>query len=98
MQGKLLLTGGSGMVGRNFRAHDRATNWEILAPSSRTLDLTDAGAVRDYIAETKPDLVIHLAGRGAAAHQPGLDLHVSARGREPAARGDDPQRAFGADQ
>ena len=63
MQGKLLLTGGSGMVGRNIRAHDRAANWEILAPSSRTLDLTDAGAVRDYIAETKPDLVIHAAGR-----------------------------------
>lgn len=63
MQGKLLLTGGSGMVGRNIRAHSRAANWEILAPSSRTLDLTDAGAVRDYIAETKPDLVIHAAGR-----------------------------------
>jgi GDP-L-fucose synthase len=41
----LLLTGGSGMVGRNILEHPRAANWTLLAPGSRELDLTDAGAV-----------------------------------------------------
>ena len=41
----LLLTGGSGMVGRNILEHPSAGDWTILAPASRELDLTDAGAV-----------------------------------------------------
>ncbi|MFU1476510.1 NAD-dependent epimerase/dehydratase family protein [Roseovarius sp. C7] len=63
MQGKMLLTGGTGMVGRNILAHPAASDWEVLAPSSRELDLMDAARVRAYIEEHKPDLVIHAAGR-----------------------------------
>ncbi|MBR9844312.1 MAG: GDP-L-fucose synthase [Rhodobacteraceae bacterium] len=64
MTGKtLLLTGGSGMVGRNILEHPMAGDWDILAPASRELDLTDAGAVADYVAAHKPDLVIHAAGQ-----------------------------------
>lgn len=59
----LLLTGGSGMVGRNILEHPSAGDWTILAPASRELDLTDAGAVTDYVAAHKPDLVIHAAGQ-----------------------------------
>ena len=59
----LLLTGGSGMVGRNILEHPAAGDWTILAPASRELDLTDAGAVTDYVAAHKPDLVIHAAGQ-----------------------------------
>lgn len=59
----LLLTGGSGMVGRNILEHPSASDWTILAPASRELDLTDAGAVTDYVAAHKPDLVIHAAGQ-----------------------------------
>ena len=39
--GTLLLTGGSGMVGRNILEHPRARDWTILSPSSRELDLTE---------------------------------------------------------
>lgn len=63
MPRKLLLTGGSGMVGRNIREHPEAAQWEILAPSSRELDLTSAAAVENYIAAHKPDLVVHAAGK-----------------------------------
>ncbi|WP_319568115.1 GDP-L-fucose synthase family protein [Cohaesibacter marisflavi] len=59
----LLLTGGSGMVGRNILEHPTASAWHILAPGSKELDLTDAGSVDAYVAEHKPDLVIHAAGQ-----------------------------------
>ena len=42
---RLFLTGGGGMVGRNVLDHAAAAGWEILAPRSRDLDLTDAAAV-----------------------------------------------------
>mgnify|MGYP003324510750 CR=1 FL=1 len=60
---RLFLTGGSGMVGQNIQAHASAKNWDILAPTSMELDLTDPKAVRAYIKMNKPDLVIHAAGR-----------------------------------
>ena len=60
---RLFLTGGGGMVGRNVLDHAAAAGWEILAPRSRDLDLTDAAAVAAYLEAHKPDLVIHAAGR-----------------------------------
>ena len=60
---RLFLTGGSGMVGQNIQNHDSAKNWDILAPSSAELDLTDPQAVCAYIKMHKPDLVVHAAGR-----------------------------------
>lgn len=59
----LLITGGSGMVGRNLRTHDLAKNWAVLAPTSAELNLTDAKAVDAYMATHKPEVVIHAAGR-----------------------------------
>jgi GDP-L-fucose synthase len=59
---KLLLTGGSGMVGRNILEHPRAAGWDIAAPSRSELDLTDTQAVGSYVANLRPDLVIHAAG------------------------------------
>ena len=59
----LFLTGGGGMVGQNIRAHHLAKDWEILAPTSAELDLTEPKAVRAYIKMHKPDMVVHAAGR-----------------------------------
>ena len=60
---KLLLTGGRGMVGRNIQDHPAAAGWDIDAPTSAELDLTDPGDVSAYFRENTPDLVIHAAGR-----------------------------------
>ncbi|MEO0370297.1 MAG: GDP-L-fucose synthase [Pseudomonadota bacterium] len=63
MAGKLFLTGGSGMVGRNIQDHPAARDWTILAPSSSELNLMDAAAVEGFIAANTPDLIVHSAGR-----------------------------------
>jgi GDP-L-fucose synthase len=51
------------MVGRNILEHAAAANYDILAPGSHELDLTDYSATELFIAEAKPDVVIHAAGR-----------------------------------
>lgn len=61
--GVLLLTGGSGMVGKNVLEHPLARDWEILAPSSRDLDLTDARSVDAFFRTPAPDVVVHAAGQ-----------------------------------
>lgn len=61
--GTLLLTGGGGMVGRNIRAHAAASDWDVLAPRSAELDLTDARKVDAYVVAHRPDIVVHAAGR-----------------------------------
>lgn len=60
---RIFLTGGSGMVGQNLQAHTYARDCEVLAPSSRELDLTDQQAVLAFIKSNKPDVVIHAAGQ-----------------------------------
>lgn len=59
---RVLLTGGTGMVGRNIREHPDAARHEVLAPSSDELDLLDSAATASYIARTRPDVVVHAAG------------------------------------
>ncbi|SMC80942.1 GDP-L-fucose synthase [Rhizobium sp. RU36D] len=57
-----MLTGGSGMVGRNIQEHARAQAVELVAPRRSELDLSDAAAVDAYLGSLKPDLIIHAAG------------------------------------
>jgi dTDP-4-dehydrorhamnose reductase len=52
---KILLTGGSGLLGRNLIAH--LSEHEVIAPSSSELDITDALSFISF----KCDLVIHCA-------------------------------------
>lgn len=60
---KILLTGSSGMVGRNIQQHGRASQHEWLTPSSAELNLLDFAAVKKFLGIQKPDAVIHAAGR-----------------------------------
>jgi len=60
---KVFLTGGSGMLGRNILAHSAAAGHEIVALPSAKLDLTDRRAVFAAMAEIRPDVVVHSAGR-----------------------------------
>jgi len=60
---RILLTGGRGMVGRNILEHPLACQFEIIAPGSDELDLSDFAATRRFMVDVKPDAVIHSAGR-----------------------------------
>ncbi|MES2863895.1 MAG: GDP-L-fucose synthase [Bacteroidota bacterium] len=59
---RILITGGNGMVGKNILEHKKASNYEILAPSSSELNLRDFASVDKYIKQHKPDIIIHAAG------------------------------------
>lgn len=63
IRGRLLVTGGNGMVGRNILEHPAAAQWDILAPGSRELDLRDYDAVLSLVREFRPDVVVHAAGK-----------------------------------
>jgi GDP-L-fucose synthase len=60
---RILVTGGSGMVGRALVSRLRRDGCErVLAPSSKQLDLRDQAATRQFFADNPVDYVFHLAG------------------------------------
>ena len=59
---KILLTGASGMVGRNVLESPQSSDYELLTPSHKELDLLDKLAVKNYLDKNRPDMVIHAAG------------------------------------
>ena len=68
---RILLTGGSGFIGRHVADGLRDTH-EILAPTHRELDLADAAAVRRWLIGHPVDAVVHASvkpgHRNAADH------------------------------
>lgn len=72
MSGPVMVTGGSGMLGRAVLALlDRDASADVvLAPTHEQLDLTDTSAVVDWFGAHQPRAVVHLAGhvRGLAAN------------------------------
>ena len=56
---KILLTGGSGTLGRRIISSGKLKN--ILAPSSQELDITSAASVEKFFSQNELDAVIHCA-------------------------------------
>ncbi|MEM1332629.1 MAG: sugar nucleotide-binding protein [Actinomycetota bacterium] len=59
----LFVTGSTGFVGRHVVAGPASSTWELIAPPSRSLDLTRRASVLDAIGDWRPDAVLHLAYR-----------------------------------
>ena len=57
---KLLITGGSGFIGRNL-AEYLASRYRVSAPSSSQLNFLDAPAVRKYLCAHHFDVIVHAA-------------------------------------
>ena len=70
MPKKILLTGGSGLVGKNIQNHPEFGAYKFLIPSRRELNLLDYEAVSKYLKHNRPEFVVHAAGRvgGIAAN------------------------------
>ena len=80
---RVLLTGGGGFLGGFLRAELESRGpAAVLAPRMRELDLRDGNAVRAYLAEHRPNLVIHAAakvgGIGANRSHPGTFFYDNA--------------------
>jgi GDP-L-fucose synthase len=72
---KILVTGGSGFVGKNV-VEQLSEKHVIHAPSHKQLDLLDESAVQKYIEENDLDLVIHSAVK--PGHRNAKDLEKNA--------------------
>ena len=60
---KILITGGSGMVGRNLIEFlGKKTKHTLIYPSSKELNLLHSNKVTTFLKEKAPDVVIHCAG------------------------------------
>ncbi|MDO9556412.1 MAG: NAD-dependent epimerase/dehydratase family protein [Coriobacteriia bacterium] len=71
---RVLITGGSGFIGRNLVESLRERH-EVLAPTHSELELTDHDAVHSYLAVHRPEVVVHGAvkpGHRAAKDRSGI--------------------------
>jgi nucleoside-diphosphate-sugar epimerase len=69
---KILITGGTGMVGKNLLNHKKILKNTILAPNRKQLDLCNFSNVITYIKNNLPDLIIHCAG-----HVGGIQANIN---------------------
>jgi len=66
---KILITGSTGMVGRNIVEFEKfKKNYILLTPSHKELNLLDKKLVDEYIEINKPDIIIHCAGKVGGIH------------------------------
>lgn len=66
---KVLLTGGSGLVGRNFlETASKHPDIDVYAPSHKDMDLGNYKQTLQAISSYSPDFIIHAAGRVGGIH------------------------------
>jgi dTDP-4-dehydrorhamnose reductase len=58
---RLLVTGAAGMLGQDLVRASEAAGYETVGLSRDELDIAEAGAVRDAIADRAPDIVVNCA-------------------------------------
>jgi dTDP-4-dehydrorhamnose reductase len=61
VNGRLLVTGGSGYLGRALVSRAADAGWSVTAPASGDLDVRDAVAVAAASEACRPDAVVHTA-------------------------------------
>ncbi len=74
---KILMTGGSGLLGREILKADPA----IIAPPHTEFDITDSDSIARAIATNRPDVLLHLAAATKPPEheknpEPGLSVNI----------------------
>jgi dTDP-4-dehydrorhamnose reductase len=64
----MLVTGGSGYLGRHVLPLAAAAGWDVVAPSSTDCDIRDPTAILQLAISRMPDAVVHLAYRPGDEH------------------------------
>lgn len=59
---KILVTGGTGMVGKNLINQLEDKNYSLIKPKKKDLNLLESKSVNEFIKKNNPDSVIHCAG------------------------------------
>ena len=72
---KILLTGGSGLVGRNVLPILKK-KYDIYAPTRKELDLLDYKAVEKYLKKNKFDIIFHCANPNQAHNSIDSDYEI----------------------
>ncbi|HET9051846.1 MAG TPA: GDP-L-fucose synthase [Candidatus Dormibacteraeota bacterium] len=79
---RVLVTGGSGFLGRRVVDRLREAGASVSAPRSAEHDLRDPSVVAEVLAQSRPDIVVHLAavvgGIGANQASPGRFFYENA--------------------
>lgn len=60
---KIIVFGGSGMVGSNLRLESENTEYDFSFPTRKEIDLLNSKKTKIYLKKHKPDLIINLAGK-----------------------------------
>ena len=80
---KLLVTGGSGFLGRRTVTYFEKLGLQVLAPGHSQLDITDAAGVRAWFKENRPDAMIHTAAvsdTGICQRKPAWSEEINVNG------------------
>ena len=59
-QKKILITGGSGFIGKNL-SEFLSQEYQVVSPASKVLNLCNQLQVEEYLKKNKIDIVIHAA-------------------------------------
>lgn len=70
---KVLLTGGSGFIGRNVRESFLTGRYQLTCPSHKELDLSDTDSTDAWFSRHRFDAVIHAAVKPAHRNAPDLN-------------------------
>jgi len=72
---RIVVTGGAGFLGSRVVDRFRKAGADVLVPRSRDFDFTNQSAAAEYVRQSAPDIVVHLAaevgGIGANQANPG---------------------------
>lgn len=80
---KLLVTGGSGFLGRRTVEYFKNLGWQVFAPGHGQLDITEEAVLRNWFQEHQPEAVIHTAAisdTGACQRNPEWSERINVAG------------------